>query len=76
MYTKILDLSETIIEIFDKKLTAEFSSPKIGDIKDSYADITKMKNILLYEPKYSLEQGLIGLIIRSNIDQRKNVLRI
>lgn len=60
--TKIVNLSDTIIKIFDKKLITEFVPPKIGDIRDSYADITKMKNILGYEPKYSLEQGLVRLI--------------
>lgn len=60
--TKIINLSEAIIEIFDKKLMPEFISHKIGDIRESYADITKMKSILKYEPKYSLEQGLIHLI--------------
>lgn len=60
--TKIVNLSETIIKIFDKKLISEFVSPKIGDIRESYADITKMKNILGYIPKYSLEQGLSCLI--------------
>lgn len=60
--TKIVNLSEAIIKIFDKKLMPEFTSPKIGDIRESYADITKMKNMLGYEPKYSLEQGLICLI--------------
>ena len=57
--TRILDLCEAIIKIFDKKLIPEFVSPKTGDIRDSYADITKMKNIMKYEPNYSLEQGLI-----------------
>lgn len=60
--TKIVNLSETIIKIFDKKLISEFEPSKIGDIRESYADINKLKNILGYVPKYSLEQGLTHLI--------------
>ncbi len=60
--TKIVNLSETIIKILNKKLVPEFVSPKIGDIRESYANVIKMKNILGYVPKYSLEQGLKYLI--------------
>ena len=60
--TKIVNLSDIVIRILGKKLTPEFLSPKTGDIRESYADITKMKNILGYAPKYSLEQGLMHLI--------------
>lgn len=60
--TKIANLSEAIIRIFDKKLVSEFVPPKIGDIKESYADITKMINMLGYKPRYSLEQGLTNLL--------------
>lgn len=60
--TKIVDLSNVIIKIFNKRLIPEFSPPRVGDIKESYADITKMKNILKYGSKCSLEQGLTSLI--------------
>ena len=33
-----------------------------GDIKDSYADITKAKKFLGYEPKVSLRDGLRALL--------------
>lgn len=64
--TKIINLSEAVIKIFDKKLVSEFTAPRIGDIRESYADITKMKSILGYIPKYSLKQGLTLLIKDDN----------
>lgn len=58
--TKIVDLAETIIDIFDKKLEPEFLPPKIGDIQESYANIDKIRKII--EPDYSLEKGLDEMI--------------
>lgn len=72
--TKISNLAETIIKIFDKGLESEFLPPKIGDIRESYANITKMKSILGYETKYSLEQGLERLISR-NDKEKDNIIK-
>jgi UDP-glucose 4-epimerase len=55
---KISDLSKIIINIFNKKIEPEFIQAKIGDIKDSIADITKIKDKLNFELKYNLEEGL------------------
>ena len=35
-----------------------YSSPKVGDVPDTYADITKAKNILGYSPDVALENGI------------------
>ena len=35
-----------------------YSSPKIGDVPDTYADITKAKNTLGYSPDVALENGI------------------
>ncbi|MBU4139157.1 MAG: GDP-mannose 4,6-dehydratase [Euryarchaeota archaeon] len=56
--TKIKELAETIIEVCGKKLVPEFAPGMKGDIKESYADITKAKKILGFIPRNSLEQGL------------------
>ena len=37
-------------------------APKPGDIRHSQADITKMRRLLSYEPKVSLEQGIEKLL--------------
>ncbi|MFU8766463.1 MAG: NAD-dependent epimerase/dehydratase family protein [Candidatus Methanoperedens sp.] len=56
--TRIEELAETIIKISNKKLKPEFAPEQVGDIRESYADITKAEEILGYKPKYLLEQGL------------------
>ncbi|MCZ7384077.1 MAG: GDP-mannose 4,6-dehydratase [Candidatus Methanoperedens sp.] len=56
--TRIEELAKMIIKVSNKKLEPEFAPASIGDIRESYADITKAGKILGYKPKYLLEQGL------------------
>jgi len=42
-------------------IAPEYLEAKSGDIRDSYADITKARKFLGYEPKYLLENGLAHL---------------
>lgn len=56
--TKVKDLADNIMKISNKKVLVNFENPRVGDIIDSYSDITKARKILLYEPKYSLCDGL------------------
>ncbi len=55
---RITELANTIIKISNKNLEPAFAPAQIGDIRESYADITKAKKVLGYIPKYILEQGL------------------
>ena len=43
-------------------LRSHYEKPRAGDIKDSYADISKAKRLLGYEPKVSLREGLLMLL--------------
>jgi UDP-glucose 4-epimerase len=66
--TRIKELAKMIIKVSNKKLEPEFAPASIGDISESYADITKAREVLGYRPKYLLEQGLklcIGHVIKS-----------
>ncbi|MBE0428044.1 MAG: GDP-mannose 4,6-dehydratase [Nitrospirae bacterium] len=56
--TRIKELAEVIIKISNKKLKPEFAPEQVGDIRESYADITKAEEIMGYKPEYLLEQGL------------------
>ena len=61
--TTILDLANNIIKIMNKNtLKPNFTDPRPGDILHSLADITKAKQILGYNPKYSLKEGLKSYI--------------
>ncbi len=59
--TTILELAEKIIELTNSKSKITFLEERAGDIKHSYADISKFKT-LGFEPKYSLEKGLVETI--------------
>ena len=60
--TTIQDLANTIIELTNSKSEIENKPERKGDIKYSYADISKAKNLIGFNPKVCLKDGLQGLI--------------
>jgi nucleoside-diphosphate-sugar epimerase len=56
--TTINSLAEKINKLLKKKITPLYTDPRPGDIRHSFADITKAKKMLKYEPKVSFEEGL------------------
>jgi UDP-glucose 4-epimerase len=64
--TTIKELAETIIELTGTKSKISYQLPRAGDIKDSYADISKAKKYLHYEPKVYLREGLQTMIEQKN----------
>jgi len=56
--TKIITLAETIKELTQTKSQITFTKPRKGDIRYSYADITKAQNELGFQPKTTLKEGL------------------
>ncbi len=55
----------TINELFDilrsiagSDIAPNHNAPRVGDIKDSYLDNAKLKQVLGFAPKYTLKQGL------------------
>jgi UDP-glucose 4-epimerase len=55
--TTLNRLAKIIIKLMDRELNVTYQDPKIGDIRDSLADISRTKNIG-YKPRYKLEDGL------------------
>lgn len=60
--TSVKELAEMIISIFNKDLCVVLASATKGDIKDSYADVSKARKIG-YEPTVALEEGLKEMVI-------------
>ncbi len=58
----INELATTLLELAGSNLEIKHDEPRSGDIKESYADISKAKTLLGYEPKISLKAGLHTLI--------------
>lgn len=53
------ELAKIMLKLTNKEnLKIIHSDPRPGDIVHSYADITKVKNLLSFEPKFNQEQGL------------------
>lgn len=60
----LLDLLATLGELSGRSLTPEFREARPGDIQHSSADISRARNILGYEPRFSLRTGLEALLAR------------
>lgn len=54
---------EMISEFYDFKEKPIYLEERIGDIKDSYADISEAKLFLGYEPKFCFKDGLTETLI-------------
>jgi len=60
--TSINELAKTVLELVGVDLKICYEKSRAGDIQDSYADISKAKKFLGYEPKVSLRDGLQALL--------------
>jgi UDP-glucose 4-epimerase len=60
--TRICDLAKTVLQLTGVRSKICYEKPRSGDIKDSYADISKVQKLLNYNPKVSLRDGLRELL--------------
>lgn len=56
--TTVRFLAEKINEIANSNISPFYGKPRPGDIKHSYADISKARKLLKYQPVVSFEEGL------------------
>jgi nucleoside-diphosphate-sugar epimerase len=56
--TTINSLAAKINEILSEKISPCYEGPRPGDVKHSYADISKARKMLKYEPLVSFNEGL------------------
>jgi len=56
--TRIKDLAYLVMRVFEVSGEPVYTNDRQGDIKHSYADISKARSLLGFEPRISLEQGL------------------
>lgn len=66
----ILDLAELITEVCGKDLKLIFEAEREHEIRHRFADVSKMRKILGYKPRYELRDGL-----KLTIDWYKNNLK-
>ncbi len=69
----ILTVVENLMKFYNKKVPVQISGNfRIGDIRHNFADITKIKNELGYEPKIKFNEG-IGLFAKWVKEQSSQV---
>jgi len=56
--TTLLQLLEHLSRLLHKHVDPEFLPPRVGDVRESLADITLARKLLGYEPQVRLEEGL------------------
>ena len=54
----LLDLVNTLNDLLGTSIEPQHRAPRAGDIRDSFADISKAQELLGYEPHFDLKKGL------------------
>jgi UDP-glucose 4-epimerase len=60
--TTLLALLELLAKLLDVPVEPDFQPARVGDVRESLADISLARDLLNYEPATSLEQGLTQTI--------------
>jgi len=60
--TRIVDLARIIIKLVGASVEVVHAPPRPGDIRESWADITKARRLLGFHPRVLLEEGLRATI--------------
>lgn len=56
--TSLLELLDCLQLLLGTKIEPDFQPARVGDVRDSLADVTVARSLLKYEPKINLEEGL------------------
>jgi UDP-glucose 4-epimerase len=73
--TSVLELAEAVLELTGLNLEILHDKPRLGDVKRSYADISKAESLLGYRPKLSLREGLHALLAENELPLTSFYLR-
>ena len=79
----VLDLAELVRQRTGSGVSLEFSSKfRVGDIRDCFADLTRSRSVLGYEPRVSFSVGVVELIswargerLEDRFDEAEGALR-
>jgi UDP-glucose 4-epimerase len=64
--TSINELAKTLLQIVNSQVPVTHKEARAGEIKQSYADISKAANLLAYSPQITLFRGLSALLSSKN----------
>ena len=54
----LLDILEIVYGLAGRRVTPRFEPARVGDVRDSLADISRAKDLLGYDPKVGFPEGL------------------
>ena len=54
----LLDILEIVYKLAGRRVAPKFETPRLGDVRDSLADISLAKDLLGYEPRVGFPEGL------------------
>ncbi|MEM9544423.1 MAG: GDP-mannose 4,6-dehydratase [Bacteroidota bacterium] len=54
----LMDLVQTLEDVIGKKASINYTEEQAGDVRVTYGDISKARNLLGYAPKVELKEGL------------------
>lgn len=60
--TSVNELAKVILDLTGSGVGVRYEPARLGDIKESYADIDKAKRLLGFQPKVTLREGLWALV--------------
>jgi len=60
--TTINELAKIVGEVVRERYSIRYEPPRSGDIRHSYADISKARKVLGFEPSITLEKGIKELV--------------
>jgi UDP-glucose 4-epimerase len=66
--TSLLELVAVLNELLDTRLEPVHEAPRVGDVRESLADISRARALLAYEPQIDFEEGL-----RRSIDYYRSI---
>ena len=68
--TTLLELLTTLREILGQDIEPIHEPPRLGDVRDSLADITQARTQLMFDPKISIVDGL-----RKSVDYYRSIVQ-
>jgi UDP-glucose 4-epimerase len=60
---KVNDLADLVFSLVGRNTGIEHAPPRMGEIRDSWADVSKAKRLLDFEPRYSIRKGLEQTVV-------------
>ena len=58
----LIDVLDVLGEVLGDKLEIDFADPQVGDVRDTWGDVSKAAGALGYAPRTSLEDGITAQV--------------